>query len=153
MVKQSVAVAIYDTRDRNRVLIVQRPADDEELPNAWGLPASSLKPGESFEEAVRRTGRDKLGVVLRPIVEVQHGSVERAGYALQMRLFEAEIESGDASVPQSTVGVTQYTAWRWGSSEDLQPAAEAGSLCCRLFIQGGPPPRFPGLTHPAIGGE
>ena len=44
------------------LLLVRRPDDDEDLPGAWGLPAATLAEGESEEDAVRRAGRDNLGV-------------------------------------------------------------------------------------------
>ena len=131
-VKQSVSIAVFDVY--GRVLIVQRPPDDEDLPNAWGLPASSLKNGETWEDAIGRTGRDKLGVELRPVRELNRGTLERAAYTLEMRLFEAEIVSGDVRVPQPERTVTQYQQWSWGTADNLRPAAERGSLCCRLFL-------------------
>ena len=133
-VKRSVALAIFDPANRQRVLVVQRPADDEDLPNAWGLPASSLRQGESWEAAAQRAARDKLGVEIALGPELQRGSSERAHYILGMRLFEARIVSGEASVPQSVAGVTQYQALQWGSPEILRPAAAQGSLCCKLFL-------------------
>ena len=133
-VKQSVAVVVFAPHDRRSVLIVQRPPDDQELPNAWGLPAASLQPGESVQAAVRRTGTDKLGVSLRPLRELQLGAMERTPYRLEMRLIEAEIEQGSVAVPQPIAGVTQYQGWKWGTAEELRPAAALGSLCCRLFL-------------------
>ncbi len=129
--KRSVSVAI---RDGERVLVVQRPADDEDLPNAWGLPAASLRAGESWQAAVRRAGRAKLGVELSVLKELRRGSLERAGYTLEMRLFEAAIQSGTPEVPQPHRDVTQYQAWKWGVRADLEPAAHAGSLCSQLFL-------------------
>ena len=131
-VKRSVSVAISHA-DGERVLIVQRPADDEDLPGAWGLPAASLKDGESWEAAVRRAGREKLGVEIAVGHEMNRGSIERKTYALEMRLFSAQILEGDVDVPQPEPGVTQYQAWRWGDADDLEPGARAGSLCCHLF--------------------
>src|SRR5262245_37440963 len=104
-VKHSVALAIFG-RGRGTVLVVQRPADDEDLPNEWGLPASSLRSGESLEDAVRRTGREKLGVELESVRELNRGQTERADYSLEMRLYEAEIVNGEPVVPQSAPGVT-----------------------------------------------
>lgn len=132
-IKQSVSVAVF-APDRTRVLTVQRPADDEDLPNAWGLPAASLEPGESIDDAVRRIGSQKLGVSLRPLGELQRGAIQRTNYRLEMRLIEAAIEQGSVTVPQQVAGVTQYQAYQWGTAEDLRPAAEQGSLCCRLFL-------------------
>jgi 8-oxo-dGTP diphosphatase len=130
-VKRSVSLAIMKGE---QVLIVQRPADDDDLPNAWGLPAATLMPGESWQDAVLRAGRDKLGVELEPGRELNRGSIERAGYTLEMRLYEARIFSGSPVVLQQEPDITQYQNWHWGRAEDLQPAAEAGSLCSRLFL-------------------
>lgn len=134
-VKRSVSVAIFDPADRRRVLVVRRPPDDEELPDLWGLPAASLRPGESWEDAVRRAGREKLGVELEVREELNRGSTARAGYTLEMRLLEARIVSGSPAVPQPAPGVTQYRAWAWGEAAALEPAATRGSLCCRLFLE------------------
>jgi ADP-ribose pyrophosphatase YjhB (NUDIX family) len=133
-VKRSVSFAIFRPDDRDQVLVVQRPPDDEDLPDAWGLPAGSLRPGEDWADAARRAGRDKLGVELAVDGELNRGSIERAPYTLEMRLLEARIVAGEARVPQSVAGVTQYQAWRWGTAEDLVPAAKRGSLCSRLFL-------------------
>lgn len=132
--KQSVSVAIFDPSDRNRILVVQRPADDEDLPNVWGLPASSLRPGESFEDAVIRTGIEKLGVQLRVVRELNRGVTSRRGYTLEMRLYEAVISHGEPRVPQRHEGVTQYQGWMWDTAERLREGAEAGSLCCGLML-------------------
>ena len=130
-VKRSVSVSIPNGND---VLIVQRPSDDEDLPNAWGLPAATLREGETWEAAVRRAGREKLGVELDVGRELNRGSLERKDYTLEMRLYEARIARGTPVVPQPETTVTQYQGWRWGNATDLAPAAEQGSLCCRLYI-------------------
>ena len=134
MVKQSVSVAVFHPENGLLVLLVQRPADDEDLPNAWGLPASTLAAGESWESAVERTGRDKLGVQLTPIGELNRGTTARGKYDLEMKLIEATMQ-GTPAIPQPVSGVTQYQGWKWGSAEELRPAAERGSLCCSLFLE------------------
>jgi hypothetical protein len=108
------------------LLLVRRPDDDEDLPGVWGLPAVSLAPGESEEEAVRRAGRDKLGVEVSPIRAV---GVDRT-----MTGWEAAIVTGDPSVPQPGPH-TQYTDLRWGEPSALVPAARQGSLCCRVLLR------------------
>ncbi|HEY8469143.1 MAG TPA: NUDIX domain-containing protein [Longimicrobiales bacterium] len=117
------------------LLVVLRPPDDPDLPDAWGLPAGRVRPGESWEDAVRRAGREKLGVELEVGRELNRGSLQRATYRLEMRLFEAQITRGEPRVPQHAPGVTQYRAWRWATPDALRPAAERGSLCCRLCLE------------------
>ena len=114
---------------------MRRPADDEDLPNAWGLPAGSLLDSESWEDAVRRAGREKLGVELEVGDVLEEGEVRRTSYTLHMRLYQARIRSGTPSVPQSIVGVTQYGALEWANADVFVPAAQAGSLCCRLYLR------------------
>lgn len=142
-VKRSVSLAIHGPG--GRVLLVQRPADDDDLPLAWGLPAASLGPGEGWEAAVRRAARDKLGVDVAPVGVLETGSLDRPAYRLEMRLYEARMTAGEPSVPQPAEGVTQYVDWRWGEPAELEPAAAAGSLCSRLYLASS---RRPGPPRP-----
>ena len=135
MIKRSVSFVIRDAEEPDRVLAVKRPADDEDLPDAWGLPAGSLREGESWEDAMRRAGREKLGVELDIGDVIGEGTLERASYSLRMRLYEARVVAGMPLVPQPTPGVTQYAALAWQTGEAFRPAASAGSLCCRLFLE------------------
>lgn len=130
-VKRSVALAIMRGE---RLLVVQRPADDEDLPNAWGLPAASLREAESWQDAAQRAGREKLGVELIIERELNRGSLAREHYTLEMRLFLARISGGSPSTPQAAADVTQYQTWKWGTADDIRPAAERGSLCSRLYL-------------------
>jgi len=134
-VKRSVSVAIHHPDDPGSVLQVRRPPDDEGLPNAWGLPAATLRAGEGWEDAALRAGREKLGVELALAGELNAGTIVRSDASLEMKLFEATIARGEPDVSVAPAGVTRYTAWRWGRAEDLRPAAERGSLCCRLYLE------------------
>jgi ADP-ribose pyrophosphatase YjhB (NUDIX family) len=116
------------------LLLVLRPADDESLPGEWGLPAVTLAEGESEQAALRRAGRDKLGVEVRPVRVLGEAEDERPAYRIVMRDWEAEIVSGEPSVPQPGAG-TQYESWRWGAAEELVPAAGRGSLCARVLLR------------------
>ncbi len=108
------------------VLLVRRPEDDESLPGAWGLPAASLAGGESEQDAVRRAGREKLGVEVRPL--------EPLGEERTMTGWSVEIVAGRPSVPQHGPN-TQYTELRWGEPCELVPAARQGSLCSRVLLR------------------
>jgi NUDIX domain-containing protein len=121
--KRSVSLVIEGPEG---LLVVRRPDDDADLPGVWGLPAVSLAAGESEEDAVRRAGRDKLGVELEP--------VERVGREGTMTDWQARILSGEPAVPQPGPH-TQYTDLRWGEPSELLPAAREGSLCCRVLLR------------------
>ncbi len=128
--KRSISLVVRRGGD---VLLVRRPEDDESLPGVWGLPAATLAPGESELDAVRRAGREKLGVLVRPLRPIGEASARREGGELVMRDWEVEIASGEPSVPQPAGG-TQYVALRWGDVGELEPAAAAGSLCARVLL-------------------
>ncbi len=108
------------------VLLVRRPEDDESLPGVWGLPAATLAERESERDAVRRAGREKLGVEVRPL--------EPLGDELTMTGWRVEIVAGRPSVPQPGPN-TQYTELRWGEPAELVPAARQGSLCSRVLLR------------------
>jgi 8-oxo-dGTP diphosphatase len=129
--KRSVSLVIEEPRG---VLLVRRPEDDESLPGLWGLPAVSLGEGESEAEAIRRAGREKLGVEVRALGLLGEEEDERAAYRISMRDWRAEIASGEPAVPQPGPG-TQYVDWRWGDPRELAPAAHAGSLCARVLLR------------------
>ena len=129
--KHSVSLVIEGP---DGVLLVQRPEGDESLPGEWGLPAATLRPGEEEEDAVRRAGRDKLGVQVRPLGARGEASGERPSYRIVMRNWAAEIAAGDPAVPQPGEG-TQYERCRWGEPAELVPAARRGSLCARVLLR------------------
>lgn len=131
--KRAISFVIFND-DRSKLLAVKRPADDEDLPNAWGLPAGSLQNDESYEEAVIRSGREKLGVEVSVGPLLNEGDIERDDYVLHMRLYKATIADGHPSVPQPVEHVTQYIDWAWAIPERLRAAADRGSLCSRLAL-------------------
>ena len=108
------------------LLLVRRPDHDESLPGVWGLPAVSLAPGESEEDAVRRVGLDKLGVEVEPLEPVARDG--------GMTDWRARVLAGEPAVPQPGPN-TQYTDLRWGEPADLVPGAREGSLCCRALLR------------------
>ena len=132
-VKNAISFVIF-ANDRTNILLVKRPPEDEDLPGVWGLPAGSLREGESFEEAVHRAGREKLGVQLQVLQRLNAGEIERSQYTLHMQLYIAAVLQGKPSVPQPAEGITQYVDLTWAPPEDLRPAAEKGSLCSRLAL-------------------
>ena len=128
--KHSVSLVIEGP---DGLLLVKRPERDESLPGEWGLPAATLRPGEREEDAVRRAGRAKLGVEVRPLRALGEASGERSEYRILMRDWEVEVAAGEPVVPQPGEG-TQYESLRWGPVDELLPAARHGSLCARVLL-------------------
>jgi len=138
VVQQTVrhAVAAVIRRADGLVLAVQRPDEPgEELPGVWGLPAATLRDGESPVDGVRRLGREKLGVDLTPLRALATGEQQRADYTLRMTVYEASM-SGEPQLPDRAAGAsgTLYEAHDWLPAASFREAADKGSLCCRLFL-------------------
>lgn len=133
-IKYAVAFVVY-SENRKNILIVQRPPEDEDLPDIWGLPAGSVREDETFEQAVIRAGRDKLGVELQIVEFIGRDDIERDDFILHMEEYEAKIIRSEPVVPQPISGITQYQEWCWGTEENLKPAAERGSLCSRILLE------------------
>ncbi len=129
------AVAAAVCRD-GLVLAVRRPDEPgEELPGVWGFPAVTLRGDETPEDGLRRLGQEKLGAELAPLRSLAEGEQRRPDYTLQMMVYEASL-AGEASLPERTPGAegTLYEALEWRPAASLREAADAGSLCCRLFL-------------------
>jgi ADP-ribose pyrophosphatase YjhB (NUDIX family) len=129
--KRSVSLVIEGPTG---LLLVRRPEHDESLPGEWGLPAATLRAGETEKDAVRRAGRDKLGVEVRPLRALGEAEDERPAYRIVMRDWAVAIAAGEPAVPQPGGG-TQYESLRWGPPAELVPAARAGSLCARVLLR------------------
>lgn len=142
----AVSVVIHEGEAGGRVLAVRRPDEaGESLGGMWGLPAATVGEGETPEEAVRRLGRQKLGMTLEVVGEISRGSQDRDGEELSMVLFEATAEESEPKLVREwdAKGVTYYTKWRWAEAGAFEPAAKAGSLCCRLYLAATPPRATP----------
>jgi ADP-ribose pyrophosphatase YjhB (NUDIX family) len=143
------AVAAVVRRDDGLVLAVRRPDEPgEELPGVWGLPAATLRAGEPDEAALRRLGREKLGVELSVVRALAEGEQQRAGYALRMTVYEASMageprlparQAGQPAVPAGAPPAfdasTQYGALDWLPDASFADGAARGSLCCRLLLE------------------
>jgi hypothetical protein len=75
---------------------------------------------------VRRAGREKLGVEVRP--------AELVGSEPGMTDWRVELVAGEPRVPQEGPN-TQYAELRWGEPAELASAARAGSLCSRVLLR------------------
>ena len=146
--KYAVSYIIFHPEDKDiaevskrRFVSVKRPATDKDLPNAWGLPAGMhdpTVPGRTWEDSVRISGIQKLGVELIPVEDHGEAEIDRVSYILRMRQFTVEVAAGSGPLvcPQEKYPeVTQYQECRHTTDhESLIPAAVKGSLCSRMFL-------------------
>lgn len=130
------SIAFYWRDEQEGFSTVKRADDDPALPGVWGLVGGSLGPGETFEEAITRAGRDKLGVTVEILRFTGEDTIDRGPYLNHLREYEVKIISGAPSVPQSDRTISQYVDLKMTDDPRiLLPAAEAGSLCSRIFLR------------------
>ena len=134
---RAIAVVLRNPQDPSLLLAVQRPDDDQDLPGVWGLPATTLRPGETYIAAAARLGEAKLGSPLALGPLLAEGSRQREAYELSMKLYDATLSAPEPVLPAKAVqpGVTCYRAWRWAPKSSLEDGAAQGSLCCALALQ------------------
>ncbi|WP_243028794.1 NUDIX hydrolase [Thermus albus] len=128
--KHAVALAAWSHKG---LLLVKRPEEDPEFGGAWGLPAVSLKEGESVEEGALRVGWEKLGSPVEVLQPVAFGVEDRRAYTLRLWVVEARLLT-EPLLPEPQPGKTYYRAYRFGTPQDLKEAAREGSLCSRLYL-------------------
>ncbi|HVT68000.1 MAG TPA: NUDIX hydrolase [Trebonia sp.] len=139
-VKHSVAVVVRG--EPGAFLVVKRPEDpDDPLAGVWGLPAITLRDGETERDAVIRAGRVKLGAELAVGDRIGEQTSDRGSYVLTLADYEATVIGGTVTVPQPAVPsadgpMTQYTEAAFVTDPAvLADAARKGSLCARIFLE------------------
>lgn len=132
--KKAVALVIWkDADERQELLGVKRPEDDDDHPGMWGFPATSLDGGESWEDAVHRAAEEKLGVKVEIVRELSIGDQSREEFDIRLKNYEVKISEGEPEVPQP-YGGTQYEDWKWMRPQEFRKTAETGSLCTSLLL-------------------
>ncbi|HEX7963364.1 MAG TPA: NUDIX hydrolase [Candidatus Saccharimonadales bacterium] len=135
-VKYTVAIVLKNSTDPNQFLIVKRPDEDPDLAGSWGLPATSLRPGELPEAAALRVCREKLHCEGRPTRFLGIMFQKRNSYDIFLMDVEMEL-TGDAQ-PDVHAAKTEHTAYveqKWTTDPlELMPAAKHGSCCASIFL-------------------
>ena len=134
-IKESVAFVAEN--EQGQFLAVQRPDDDDHLPNVWGLPAGSLRSDETAEDTIRRSARDKLGIAVTNITFVGEETADRGDHTLHLREYSVDIPEGEViSITSRDPEVSLYQAFTFSDDPTLlQEAAQKGSLCSIIFLK------------------
>ncbi|MBX9624045.1 MAG: A/G-specific adenine glycosylase [Gemmataceae bacterium] len=104
-----VAVAV---RDRDKVLLCQRPADANRWQNMWEVPHAPVRDDEPPAEAASRVAKELTGLVVEPgaeLLTVKHGVTR---YAITMTCVEAAVRGG-------AFARGSYAAGRWLAPAEL----------------------------------
>jgi ADP-ribose pyrophosphatase YjhB (NUDIX family) len=134
-VRYSVAAVVRRSTDQ-KFLAVRRPSDDDRLPDVWGLPATTLAPGELPEAGLRRIGVEKLDTRIEPVRLIGIRSADRGDYELILMDIEAILAGPEPDVTRASTNATRYVEQQWTDrTEILVPAAVAGSLCCQILLE------------------
>lgn len=131
-----VAVVLKNSQNPDEFLVVRRPEDDPDLRGEWGLPATTLRPGELPEQAALRVCKEKLNC--------SADATRFLGIMFQKRnsydLFLMDIEmvlTGEQQpdVHGATTKTTAYIEQKWSTNPmDLMDSAKHGSCCSSIFM-------------------
>lgn len=131
--KFSVAIALKN--NKGEILAVRRPSHDDSLPNVWGLPAVTIRPSESPEEAAKRVGSEKLACTVEPVGFIGIKSAERKSFRLILMDIEAKVATGNPQVTASQTTATKYIEQKWTNDISVfKEAAQKGSLCSQILL-------------------
>lgn len=135
-IKFAVAIALTNPDNPEEILTVLRPPNAKSLPNIWGLPAVSLKEGESVEDAITRIGKEKLSTTITPESFIGVDTDERPEHQLVLIDIKANLSGPQPSVRNAPTPDTKYANQKWTSDFTiLIPGAQKGSVCDRVFLK------------------
>lgn len=106
---EEVAVVI---RDRERVLLCQRPETATRWANLWEFPHAERQPAESWEQAASRIARELTGVTITPVDEMMTIRHSVTQSSIRMVCVDA-IRTGGA------FEIGHYAAGKWLSGSEL----------------------------------
>ncbi len=133
-VKESVA--LFFTNEQGQFSVVRRSLTDDSLPGAWGLVGGSLRVGEEPQDTVIRSAKDKLGIDVDVIDFIGEDTIDRGDYINHLREYRVKVVGGTPRPIQNDLTVSKYEEFKMvDDPEILRPAAEAGSLCSRIFLR------------------
>ncbi len=131
--KESVAIVILD--ENGDFLAVKR-ADDDSFAGHWGLPAATVRNGETKEDTAKRAAKDKLGVDIKVLGLVGDMSLDKGEYISHLTEYRVNIPKGDVSLEARDPSVSHYVEYKYCDDPSiLIPAAKAGSVCSRIFLK------------------
>jgi ADP-ribose pyrophosphatase YjhB (NUDIX family) len=134
-VKLAVAVYLVNPANEQEFLAVKRPVDAHSLPGVWGLPAVTLRPGESVTDGIKRVGEEKLSTIIEPEEFLGVKAGDRASHHLVLMDFKAKLVGQTPSVKDGVTDATKYEDQQWTSDVTiLREAASKGSLCSQIIL-------------------
>lgn len=131
-----VAVVLKNNENPDEFLITKRPGDDTDLRGAWGLPATTLKPGELPEAAALRVCREKLNCEAKADRFLGIMFQKRNSYDIFLMDIEMTLAgTKKPDVSKANSSGTIYTEQKWTTDPlTLMPSAKNGGCCVSIFL-------------------
>lgn len=122
------AISLVIKNNENETLFALRSEKKDSYPLVWSLPSAFIHENESPGDTVKRIGKTKLGVELKPKKLINEGTSDRGTFTLFMHDYEAEVVSGTPEVVSD-----DYIELKWEiPSVQFESMDEMGD-CCRLY--------------------
>ncbi len=136
LIKYTVAVVIKSSKEPDQFLGVRRPDDDPDLGGHWGLPATTLKDGETPEQGALRVCREKLGCEASVGRFLGIMFQKRNAYDIFLMDFEMTLQGESRpDVQKANSSGTLYADQKWTSDPmEMMASAKQGSCCSSIFL-------------------
>lgn len=125
LIKHAVSVII---RDNDKTLFALRSPNKKRFPLTWSLPSYFVNEEETHNEAIKRIGKEKLGIELMPLRLLNEGYGERDDFRLFMHDYEAKVISG---IPR--LNSDDYVDLCWEEPVSFLSKIPIKGECTRLY--------------------
>lgn len=121
------AISVVVKKQDDKTLFVFRSKTMPTFPGVWSLPSTNVESGETHEEAMKRMGKERLGVTFEPVRMLNEKLVERDDYFLFMHDYEATM-TGDIELVER-----YYSNCKWENPERQFAQMSVMGDCCKVY--------------------
>ena len=122
------AVSLVLLNEHRKTLFALRSEDNTSYPNNWSLPSHFMKDNETFNDTVKRVGKNKLDCQLKLLKLLKNNKFQRDRFVLDMYVFLVEVEKGTPRV-----NTPKYSALKWEFANKQFKLMKEFGACTTLY--------------------
>lgn len=122
------AISIVLLNKNKETLFALRNKHKKSYPNTWSLPSHFVEEGETFEDTIKRIGKNKLGCELEKDFLLKENKFEREKFILFMHVYQVKLISG-----KPKVNTTSYQKIKWEDAKTQFNEMDVFGACTTLY--------------------
>jgi len=126
----TVGVAVVTPGEPQKLLLLQRAADEDVLPNMYELPGGNCEDGDTtIFDTVVREAKEETGLVLSAVLNefesfeyttTKRGPARQLNFLVEVQQSAGSVDEGDAE-PKPTLSANEHQAYVWiGAGDSLE---------------------------------